>query len=180
MERIDLTSNSFLLCGNIPFEVDFNSLYYLKPSVKDSITAFGKRIELPRYHRGFIKEYKLPGDLITIPGNDLPSELVPFLDFVNTLGIGTFNQCLMNFYDDGKMYIGFHTDSLHTPVFSASFGAPRIFRITDQKTRNVLMDIEVKDKSFLIMCGDFQKELFHEILQDSTNDKRINITFRQL
>ena len=180
MQRINLTNNSFLLRGDIPFVVDFNALYNLKPDSKDSITVFGKSIELPRYHRGFNKEYKLPGDLITIPGENLPSELQPFLEFVNTLGLGVFNQCLMNFYDDGEMYIGFHTDSVENPVFSASFGAPRIFRVTDQKNRNILLDIEVKDNTFLVMCGDFQKELFHEILKDSTKNKRINISFRQL
>jgi alkylated DNA repair dioxygenase AlkB len=63
-------------------------------------------------------------------------------------------------------------------VFSASFGQERVFRIINKKTLNPVKDIIMKDRTFMIMCGDTQKEFLHTVLQDTTQNKRLNITFR--
>lgn len=180
MERLILSEKSYILMGLIPFEVNFEEIYKLKPLKKDFIKTFGKTVELPRYHRGFINDYKLPGDMITIQGDILSKDLQRLFDYANSLGVALFNQSLVNFYDNGESYIGFHRDTGTNCVFSASFGENRTFRITDQKTRLIVRDLIMNNNTFLIMCGDFQNEFFHEILRDSTVNKRLNVTFREI
>lgn len=96
--------------------------------------------------------------------NNLPKDLLGIDENEN------FNQVLVNFYHDGTQYIAPHSDYGMKIVFSSSFGQERVFRI--------IKDIVMKDRTFMIMCGNTQKEFLHTILQDNSQNKRLNITFR--
>lgn len=185
LERLDLSNKSFILFGSLPIEtvVNFDNIYNnLKPKIRDIYTTLGIKYNIPRYQKAYMNDYSYPG--INLQGGILPSELIEIFNYVNNLpkeqlGINeNFNQALVNFYDDGTQYIAPHSDYGMKIVFSASFGQERVFRIINKKTFEIVKDIIMKDRTFMIMCGDTQKEFLHTVLQDSTQNKRLNITFR--
>jgi alkylated DNA repair dioxygenase AlkB len=187
LERLNLSENSFVLFGILPNDiiVDFDTIYNnLKPKTRDIYTTLGIKYNIPRYQKAYMNDYSYPG--INLRGDILPSELSELFNYVNNLpkeqlGINeneNFNQALVNFYDNGTQYIAPHSDYGMKIVFSASFGQERVFRIINKKTLNTVKDIIMKDRTFMIMCGDTQKEFLHTVLQDTTQNKRLNITFR--
>jgi hypothetical protein len=188
LEKINLSENSFILLGKLPDDiiVDIESIYNkLKPNIRDEYSTLGKKHVIPRFQKAFLNDYNFPG--INVKGSiTLPNELYDIFNFANnlpknSLGINdyeNFNQVLVNFYDDGTQYIAPHADYKMKIVFSASFGQERVFRILDKKTLNIVKDIITRDRTFIIMCGKMQKEFLHTILQDTTQNKRLNITFR--
>lgn len=99
-----------------------------------------------------------------------------------------FNQALVNYYMDGTHYIGKHSDDERqlksdSPVFSASLGQERVFRIRYKTDGIIARDIPMEDGSFLMMCGDMQKEFTHEVpkvmgTKGALLKPRINVTFR--
>jgi alkylated DNA repair dioxygenase AlkB len=185
LERLILSEKSFILFGTLPNEilVDFDTIYNnLKPETRDVYTTLGIKYNIPRYQKAYMNDYSYPG--INLQGSILPQELIEIFNYANNLpkeqlGIDeNFNQALVNFYDNGTQYIAPHADYNMKIVFSASFGQERVFRIINKKTLNPVKDIIMKDRTFMIMCGDTQKEFLHTVLQDTTQNKRLNITFR--
>ncbi|KAL4421408.1 hypothetical protein ABPG75_010699 [Micractinium tetrahymenae] len=72
----------------------------------------------------------------TLVGGPVPPELQPFLDWANSLPQygGRFNEVLVNWYQDGRDWIGTHSDSIaqllpDSPILSLSLGDTRTFRI---------------------------------------------------
>ena len=119
----------------------------------------------------------------------LPEEFQIFYDWINTLDMGLysgkFNQLLINWYRDGNHYIGKHSDNesqivKDSPIMSISLGSKREFIIRDKKTSDIVLDLEMVNNSYLIMCGEMQKNYTHEVPKDKkSKDRRINITMRQ-
>lgn len=65
---------------------------------------------------------------------------------------------LINWYENGRHYIGAHSDNVNplvdnSPIVSISIGATRIFRIKDKKTRSIVKDITVKHGTVVVMGG---------------------------
>jgi len=187
LERLNLSDKSFILFGILPDSVIVNidTIYNLKPKTRDVYSILGIKYNIPRYQKAYLNNYSYPG--INLQGDIiLPPELTDLFNFANSLskdllGINeneNFNQILINFYDDGTQYIAPHSDYGMKIVFSSSFGQERIFRIINKKTLQLIKDIITKDRTFIIMCGDMQKEFLHTILQDNSQNKRLNITFR--
>ena len=187
LERFNLSENSYLLFGTLPDSIIVNvdHIYNLKPITRDTYTTLGIKYNIPRYQKAFLNDYNFPG--INVQGeNVLSPELTNIFNYANDLpkdllGMNEnekFNQVLINFYDDGTQYIAPHSDYRMKIVFSSSFGQERVFRIINKKSLQQVKDIITKDRTFIIMCGDTQKEFLHTILQDSSKNKRLNITFR--
>lgn len=186
LERLNLSEKSFILFGTLPetVMVNFDNIYNLKPDTRDVYTTLGIKYNIPRYQKAYMNDYSYPG--INLQGDILPTELIEIFNYANNLpkeqlGINeneNFNQALVNFYDNGTQYIAPHADYNMKIVFSASFGQERVFRIINKKTLNPVKDIIMKDRTFMIMCGDTQKEFLHTVLQDTSQNKRLNITFR--
>jgi alkylated DNA repair dioxygenase AlkB len=105
------------------------------------------------------------------------------MEWANTLGLGEFSQLLVNWYKDGSHCIGTHADSEAdlkpgSPILTISLGATRTFRL--RRDGKILMDIPVSDGHVLVMCGEFQRELKHEIPRAlRVKQPRISITLRQ-
>lgn len=185
LERLNLSEKSFILFGTLPETVivNFNDIYNnLKPETRDVYTTLGIKYNVPRYQKAYLNDWSYPG--INLKGDIIPIELIDIFNYANNLpkdllGIDeNFNQVLVNFYDDGTQYIAPHSDYGMKIVFSSSFGEERVFRIINKKTLTPVKDIITKDRTFMIMCGDTQKEFLHTILQDTSQNKRLNITFR--
>lgn len=184
---ISLNDKSWIITGRIPLTIQYNfdELWNLHPENHDKILMYGKEIEIPRYQSNYLKDYKFAGK--TFPGKLLPSQFQPFLDWANSLGFGLFNGVLINFYEN-KHYIGQHrdnTDNLvnRSPIVSISLGEKRLFRIRKSENKTRVLDIEMRERDYIIMCGDMQKDYTHEIVKITgkkllNTGNRINVTFR--
>ena len=196
--RYDLSQNSYYLQGDLPQHArpSFADMSKLKPDAPGTVIIMGKPIATPRYTANYMKPYRFSG--VLHPTAPLPSVLEPLLQWANEKILAselpsapTFNQALVNFYDCGLHYIGRHSDDetqlvARSPIFSASFGQERVFRIRRKGTSGtgeIVKDIPMKDGSFIVMCGDMQKEFTHEIpkvagAKGEALGGRINVTFR--
>lgn len=95
------------------------------------------------------------------------------------------NSCLINKYENGNDVIGAHRDSLDSfgvyPIIAnLSFGTPRILRIKDPETKEIVLDISLESNSLFVMFGASQKYYTHEILEDyDVKSSRYSLTFRE-
>jgi len=204
MQRIDLSEDSYILTGSIPDNVapSLPNLMSQCPPAPDTVIMMGKPVLTPRFVAHYLKPYYYTGR--THPAKDLPDNLKPLLDWCNTVvlhdwlqqegdeknNIETpkFNQGLVNYYMNGIHYIGKHSDDerqliKNSPIFSASFGQERTFRIRNKKDGSIVEDITMRDKSFIVMCGKLQNEFTHEVpkvvgVKGANMSPRVNVTFR--
>jgi DNA ligase (NAD+) len=189
-ERDQVTENSWIDSGVLPsnlLNVPFDSLWNLHPKEAGKVMMYGKLLDVPRWQKTYGKDYKFSG--IVHKGEKIPKEFQQYLDWVNTLGYGEFNQVFVNWYKDGTHYIGKHRDSEHeiikdSAIVSISFGETRIFRLRNYKTNEIVRDIKMTNGDVLVMGGKFQTELTHEVPKITGKNAsligpRINLTFRQ-
>jgi alkylated DNA repair dioxygenase AlkB len=106
------------------------------------------------------------------------------LNVINKTLDAYFNGILVNKYMNGNDYIGAHSDDESgldkVGVVSISYGAERIFRIRDKKTKKIICNEVTTHCSVLHMGGDFQKIYTHEIpIQKKVKNSRISFTFRK-
>lgn len=116
-----------------------------------------------------------------------------------------YNGILINRYENGNNYIGAHSDNEKdlgaNGVVAISLGATRKFRIRNvspmqvtyehyknggsqmqilpRKSKEIMFDLPLEDKTIVWMEGDFQKEFTHEIpVERKVKESRISLTFR--
>lgn len=184
---IQLDDESYVEHGYIPdtLQYVFDDLWALHPEEYGVVRIHGKYINTPRWQQSYCRPYYYSGMMHdALP---LPSAFQPFLDWANTLG--TFNQVLINWYADGRHYIGPHADNeaqlvRDSPVLSISLGQERLFRVRRKSDQEVIADINMPDKSYLTMCGKMQDRFLHEVpkvtgAKGAKMGRRINITFRE-
>ncbi len=103
------------------------------------------------------------------------------------LGIN-FNICLVNSYETGKNYIGWHSDNEEKGskylIASISLGAERKFSFlhknkeSGSESERVVKKLE--NGSLLVMKHPCQDNYLHSLLQEKKiKSKRINLTFRE-
>ena len=185
-KKHDLSDTSWILRGKIPNTLPYNFeiLWGLHPDEYAVIKMFDKFVKTPRYQQNYLKSYEFAG--VRNEALPLPVEFMPFFDWSNTLGFGTFDQALVNWYEDGLHYIGAHSDTevvQKNTIMSISLGEIRTFRIRNKSTKQIVKDIEMTDKSYIVMGGNMQQEFTHEVVKVQGNkgkqmNRRINITFR--
>lgn len=201
---IRLSKNSYIVSGKIPSHVfpDFEEMLSLREELPDTVIMMGKPVLTPRFVSHYLKPYYYTGRVHE--ANPLPATLVPLLNWANgnlltsdTVktnekdaggGKANFNQVLVNYYMNGTHYIGKHSDDERQlvpgyPIFSASFGQTRTFRIRSKDDDSIVRDISMNDGTYILMCGDMQKEFKHEVpkvlgKKAEELSPRINVTFR--
>ena len=167
---------------------DFDKLWSLHPAKYGKIKIYGKIINTPRYTQSYLQSYNYSG--MVHLAIDLPPEFEQFLEYANKL-VSKFsykyNQVLVNWYENGNHYIGAHSDNEsqiieNSPILCISLGATRTMRIRHKETNEIVKDIILEDRSYIIMCGEMQQYFTHEILKSTVsntlNEKRISLTFR--
>ena len=185
----NLTDNSWLhiIENPVPFsKEEFDILWKNKPSKQHTIKMYGKDVKVPRTQVTYLHSYQFSGNILE-PEDIVPNIVQRCLDWTKQHNRKyNWNGALVNFYKDGNQYIGRHSDDTrdlvdNSPIYSFSFGAERIFRIR-RKYKNeskANRDIITKDGILIIMGGDFQKELTHEVPKTNKSvGPRINITIR--
>ena len=164
---------------------DFEILWALHPEQRDNIMMFGKEVQIPRYQKlyGNKVEYRYSGkNLISAPIEN--PVLQSCLDWVNDYEPDiNYNGMLVNWYQNGQHYMGLHSDDerdlvQHAPIFSFSFGAERVFRISHKQNSDKI-DVVLKHGSLLVMGGDMQQEFKHALPKSAKcKSPRINLTIR--
>lgn len=201
----ELSATSYIIQGVIPpsADIDFDQMMAIRPDAPDIVIMMGKPTLTPRYVAHYLRPYSYAGRMH--PASPLPAVLTPLLEWCNGTVLAfwkdeqlrrdilipvtaTFNQLLVNYYLDGSHYIGKHSDDErqlipNTPVFSASFGQERVFRVRSKVDGGIVKDSLMKNGSFLMMCGDMQKEFTHEVpkvmgRKGALLNPRINVTCR--
>lgn len=163
----------------------FNNLWDERPAEKQMIKMFGKDVEIPRRHKTYGKIYNFNGSVNDVsPLNEIHKEVIEKI--MKHLEIEDCpNSCLVNWYENGEDYIGYHSDDEKDlvkgkPIFIVTLGAERIIKFQDKKTKEVT-DILLENNSLLIMEGTLQKTHKHSIPKSKkVNNKRISLTFRYL
>ena len=173
----------------IMFEKLESSIVYY-PDEESMIMIFNKRVQIPRKQVAYGDE----GLSYTFSGNTIQPKSwseCPFIliikRVVECILKTTFNFVLINRYDNGESYIGYHSDdekSLENNSIIASFsvGQSRDFYLKSNETKNVYKYV-VKHNSLITMEGNCQKNYKHSIPKrsiHSVSGPRINFTFRQM
>ncbi len=170
--------------------VTLETLWPLCPEKKGTVFLIGKTIETPRFTRSYGSDYTFSGTVSK--GHPLPPELLALKEYVDKK-YGSpeqgFDEILVNWYENGHHYIGFHSDSEiqlvpNSPIVSVSFGAERKFRIREKHTKRIVLDLPLTDRSVVVMGGTMQKEFTHEVPKIAGKKgedvgPRVNVTFRQ-
>lgn len=154
--------------------------------VDPKVFVHGKECSTHRRTRFFSDHsegYRFAGQIALALPLDTHPLFPSLLKRVNEFTGCKFNGILVNHYRDGTDYIGKHRDSTTTlyngVVAAVSIGEPRIFRVRDYESGTIIGDYPKVSGSLMVMDGDFQEILTHEIpVQKKVTGGRISLTFR--
>lgn len=153
--------------------------------IQEPVIQFGKKRLQPRLTAFFADEHTeyssrgltLKAKYWTVPLLNIKAKLEAKFET-------SFNECLLNYYRDGKDYMNWHRDNAHAlgeyPVIvTASFGATRIFQFRDYKEKVPVVSLELDHGSVLLVKKQTQ-EFWEQRLPKTTLSlgPRINLTFR--
>ena len=160
-----------------------NELWTLRPEEQNKITMFGKTIDTPRRFKVYGKTYKFNG-MTEEAEEEIPRLIIPYLNLINTIDTG-YNSVLVNWYDGGTEYIGYHSDKTdhlvpNSNIYGISFGSERIMRFK-HKEDNTLIDFKLEHNSIINMIGGCQSVFQHSIIKNNKiSGRRISLTFRKI
>jgi alkylated DNA repair dioxygenase AlkB len=102
----------------------------------------------------------------------------------STLGF-TPNNCLINYYLDGKSKMGFHSDQTdilaeNTGVAIVSIGETRTLRFRNIADKTVIHDFPLPAGSLIYMTQEVQDEWQHAVPATDTEEGRMSLTFRKI
>ncbi len=122
---------------------------------------------------------------ISYPYQDFLPELKLIVDLITDhLGFEP-NNCLLNYYLDGKSKMGFHSDqtdilSKNTGVAIVSLGETRVLRFREIENKERLIDYSLPAASLIFMTQEVQSVWQHSIPKSDTENGRMSLTFRKL
>jgi alkylated DNA repair dioxygenase AlkB len=177
IEHMDLIPKSIRITNE-----DYDRLWLMHPAQVNTIKIYGKETPLPRWDKVYGHDYNYSRTDHKSEEMTDPS-ILRMVDWAQNDSGYIFGGIIMNWYQDGRDYIGKHSDDEKqllkgAPIYSFSFGETRTFRITG-KHDDYQRDFELRDGSLIIMGGDMQKHFKHEVPKRlKRNGTRINITMR--
>ncbi|CAD7928072.1 unnamed protein product [Amoebophrya sp. A25] len=98
------------------------------------------------------------------------------------------NACVLNWYEHGEHYIGFHADRETTidhdvPIITLSYGLERRFQVRmnlPENQKTVVFDEVIPNGALVIMGGKFQSELKHAVPKTKhAREPRMSVTIRR-
>lgn len=122
---------------------------------------------------------------ISYPFQEFTTELRNIVQLINSKLEFEPNNCLINYYLDGKSKMGFHSDQTDilydgTGVGIVSIGEPRILRFRNIENRELIQDFDLQSGSFIYMTNHVQDEWQHSIPKSNTEHGRMSLTFRKI
>jgi alkylated DNA repair dioxygenase AlkB len=93
------------------------------------------------------------------------------------------NNCLINYYLDGKSKMGYHSDQTdilaeNTGVAILSLGEERILRYRNINNKEEILDYQLSSGSLIYMTQKVQDLWQHAIPKSDTEKSRMSLTFR--
>ena len=189
---------SMLQKNLMPTEEEMDQLWNLHPVEKGTVKIMGKIVETPRWQQSYGKSYRFSG--MNHESLPIPPLVQKYLDYANSLVYTKpfqfeFNMALLNWYEDGSMYIGPHSDDEsemektakgETVVFSISLGQERDFKFipkNKEEEGDIALKIPMPHGTVIVMGGTCQKTHKHAVPKVTGKKAegmkpRINITFR--
>ncbi|WP_417527529.1 alpha-ketoglutarate-dependent dioxygenase AlkB family protein [Marinomonas shanghaiensis] len=171
-----------------------SSLQYLLSQLKvglpwerESLLMFGRSIQVPRQvafvaNAGVCYRYSGKDHL----GTGWPEWLLPIKEEAESLAQQSFNAVLLNWYQNGEEYMGWHADDEKSlgpaPVVAMlSLGAQRPFLFRLKANHHIKHSVELEDKSWLVMSASTQVLWQHSLpIRKRIKEERISLTFRLL
>jgi alkylated DNA repair dioxygenase AlkB len=95
------------------------------------------------------------------------------------------NNCLVNYYLDGKSKMGFHADQTdiletNTGIAIVSLGETRILRFRNIEDKSKILDYELTSGSLVYMTQAIQEKWEHAIPKSDTDKARMSLTLRKI
>lgn len=95
------------------------------------------------------------------------------------------NNCLINFYMDGKSKMGYHSDQTDiletdTGIAIVSIGERRNLKFRNIENPDQFLNYELTAGSLVYMTQEIQTKWQHSIPKSDTENGRISLTFRQM
>lgn len=154
---------------------------------RECLTMFGREVPVPR-QVAFIADsgvcYRYSGkDHL---GSGWPDWLLAIKEEAESLAHQPFNAVLLNRYQDGDEYMGWHADDEKTlgpaPVVAMlSLGAMRPFLFRLKANHSIKHSVELRNASWLIMSASTQVMWQHSLpVRKRIKEERISLTFRLL
>lgn len=116
-------------------------------------------------------------------------DFLPELEQINenllvTIGFKP-NNCLINYYLDGKSKMGYHSDQTdileeNTGIAIISLGETRVLKFRSIEDHNNMTDYVLTGGSLVYMTQEVQHNWQHSIPKSDTDNGRISLTFRQI
>ncbi len=119
------------------------------------------------------------------PFQEFREDLLPLLDGIEQQFGFRPNNCLIDYYLDGRSKMGFHSDQTdilqhNTGVAIISLGEARTLRFRNIADKEVTKDYVLAPGSILYMTSEVQTEWQHAIPRSDTENGRMSLTFREL
>ena len=98
---------------------------------------------------------------ISYPFQEFTAELNEIIEKINSTLHFKANNCLINYYLDGKSKMGFHSDQTDilfegTGVAIVSIGETRILRFRNIENKDLIKDYELPSGSLIYMTNELQ------------------------
>lgn len=95
------------------------------------------------------------------------------------------NNCLINYYLDGKSKMGYHSDQTDilatgTGIAIVSVGETRTLKFRNIENPDLFINYELPSGSLVYMTQEIQALWQHSIPKSDTENGRISLTFRQI
>ncbi|GAO43344.1 alpha-ketoglutarate-dependent dioxygenase AlkB [Flavihumibacter petaseus] len=95
------------------------------------------------------------------------------------------NNCLINYYLDGKSKMGYHSDQTdilenNSGIAIVSLGETRELRFRNISDPEQFLSYELPSGSLIYMSQEIQTKWQHAIPKSDTENGRISLTFRQM
>lgn len=157
---------------------------------ESSVVVRGKRIKIPRQQTAFadpnVRSYRFAGT--SVGGSVWPDFLMNVREQIREQTNIDFNYILVNYYENGNNYIGYHHDDVRDLepigkehiIASLSFGATRDFLLKHVGDKSVYK-LPLQNGDLLLMRDDTNKKYKHSVPKRlRVAEPRWNLTFRKM
>lgn len=122
---------------------------------------------------------------MSYPFQKFPPEIDEIIESIQEVLNFRPNNCLINYYLDGKSKMGFHSDQTdilveNTGVGILSIGETRVLRFRNIANKELKTDFELSAGSFIHMSDAVQTKWQHAIPKSDTEKGRMSLTFRKI
>ncbi|GAM28381.1 hypothetical protein SAMD00019534_115570 [Acytostelium subglobosum LB1] len=148
------------------------------------IKMWGKEIHIPRLQSWMADDGVKPPLFQKQERKEWSPAILHLKQTLESLLDAQFDYVLINYYRDGKDYIGWHSDGEAKKgdtrnIASISLGVARRFILKHNKTSEKT-EYSLTNGSMIAMCGDCQTHYKHQVPKElKVTEPRINLTFRK-